>query len=565
MISIYEIFSLLGGIALFLFGMNMMSDGLEKVAGSKMRSILQSITKNRFIATLVGIVITAVIQSSNAVTATMVSFVNAGLIELSNTVGVIFGANIGTSITGQLMAFSFEKFAPLIVALSAICYLFLKKDLVKKWAYVILGFGVLFLGMGMMKSAMGSLAQDPAITNAIKNTSNPFLLLFIGFAVTAIIQSNSAMTGILIGMAASGLISVDMCFYVILGSNIGCCISALLASVNGNRDSKRTALIHLLFNVIGTVVIFVILVFFKQPVIDFIYMLSPGATEAEQATRAVAMTNTVFRVFNVLIMFPFAGGLVKLTRAILPVKDHSHDVEDYTKLKYVGDNALTSPSTALIGAQKEIDRMADLTLQNIKMSTDVLINGDTKHIAHIHENEGYVDELTWQLQEFMVEVTQMKIPVSEEYKIGGFFHTIIDIERICDHTENFTEFYENMKKDGITFSDTAKDELRNMTGLVIENFCEALRIFRENDLSALEEFARKEQMIDLLSDKYQNNHFERMTAGSCSPKSGMVFTDILTNLERIGDHADNIAFALAPAKLEEELEEKAIAEMPELK
>ncbi len=559
--SAFDIFNLLGGIALFLFGMQMMSDGLERAAGSKMRQILESLTKNRLIGTLVGVAITAIIQSSSAVTATVVSFVNAGLMDLAQSVGVIFGANIGTSVTGQLMAFKLDEFAPLIIAVATICYLFLKKDIVKRIAFVVLGFGVLFLGLGMMKSAMSTLASSPSVMGAIENASNPFLLVFIGLVITAIIQSNSAVTGILIGMSASGLISLDACFYVILGSNIGACVTAIIASLNGNRKSKRAALIHLFFNIIGTIIIFILLTFLKEPITKFILMLSPGETSEIVASRAVAMANTVFRVFNVIIMFPFANGLVKLTQLVIPVKDHSNDVEDYSKLKFVGDNTLTSPSVAMVSTANEIERIGKHAFENLEMAVEGLLNRDDSKLPVITKNEDEIDVLTSQLQEYMVKVTQMRIPIADQQRISGYFHTIIDIERLSDHAMNIAESGRDVIKYNVKFSKNGMEELDEMCHKALYAVKQALEIFINRDTSKLRDFMKVEEQMDALEKKYQANHIKRMTQGVCSPKSGM-FADILSNLERIGDLAVNIAFSIGTVGTDAEIE-KYLESIPE--
>ena len=535
--------------------MQMMSEGIERVAGSKMRSILQRLTKNRFIATLVGIGVTAVIQSSSAVTSTVVSFVNAGLLELPQTVGIIFGAEIGTSITGQLMAFDIDAVAPLIIAIGVICYLFIKKELIKKWAYVVMGFGILFEGLGMMKDSMSVLSESEAVKQIIENTDNPFLLVLIGVVITAIIQSNSAVTGILITMASSGLISLESCLFIIIGSNIGACTPAIITSLNGNRDSKRAALIHLCFNTIGTILLFIILIFLRTPVTNFILMISPGSTEAAVMSRAVAMANTTFRIFNVVVMFPFANYLVKLTYLLLPKKDHSGELEDYTRLKYVGEKTPTTPSVAFYETGKEIERIGGLVSEGIDVSMDLLGKWDEKKSRRVFEIEEYVDELTWQLQEHMVRVTQMDIPMTDERKISGFFHVIIDLERLSDHAENLAEFSKAMDEDDIYFSDEATAELEELCELVKINVNDSIDIFIHEDFGRLMEFSKRERLIDILSKKAENNHVTRMTKGICSPKSG-IFSDMISNLERMGDHANNIAYALAPFNLEDEIEDK---------
>ncbi len=552
---------MLGGIALFLFGMNMMSDGLERVAGSSMRTILEKLTKNRFIATIVGIAITAVIQSSSAVTSMVVSFVNAGLMTLTQSVGVIFGANIGTSVTGQLMAFDFDAYAPLIAAVSVAFYLFSKKEFVKKLSYVFLGFGVLFMGMGIMKDSMSVISESEAVTDALSGTTNPFLLLLLGIALTALVQSSSAISGILITLASSGLISVEMSFYVLIGSSIGATVTAVITSLNGNRNSKRAALVDVLFNVFGAAVIFILLMFFEEQIADFIYMISPGSTDAAVASRAVAMANTVFRIFNVIIMFPLAGILVKLTKVFIPVKDHSQDVEDYTELKYIGENKPQMPSTVLVETSKEIERTGSLAAENIDTSMDLLNNSyNEQEYKKVMEYEEYVDLLTFQLQEYMANISQTHVPISEQEKVAGFFHAIIDIERLSDHAENLADFAKAIAEDKVNFSDDAKEELRSLCMLVSGNVKESLVIFTTRDFTRLDNFTANEIRIDRLSKKYQSNHIKRMAEGVCSPKSG-IFSDILVNLERMGDHANNIAYSLAPQGTEEETEARVSAQI----
>ena len=544
--SVFTIFSLLGGIALFLFGMQIMSDGLEKAAGSKMRQILEVFTKNRLVGVIVGLVVTAVIQSSSATTATVVSFVNAGLMSLTQSVGVIFGANIGTTITGQLVAFKFEAIAPLIVAAGLISYMFIKNNTVKKVGYIILGFGVLFIGMGIMKDAMQEMAESPIISDALTTITNPFILLLIGLVITAVIQSSSAMVGILIGLASSGLLPLSSCFFVILGSDIGACVTAVIASLNSNREAKRSALIHVLFNVVVSAIIFILLCCFEAPIEQFILSISPGDSESAIASRAVAMSITVFKVFGVLIMFPCGNLLVKLTKVIIPIKpEESRDAEE-GKLQFINPKLSNiNGSAALQSMSKEIERVGDMTFLNLQRAMDALLTKDLKNgpqIAHTEEN---IDTLTKEMQEYMIKITQMPIADADEHKVSGYFHTIIDLERIGDHAENIYEVAEQCVDQKIEFSEIAIKELEEMYGMVLENLIGAMSIFTTEDYSKLNEVLAREEEIDKMEKKLQADHIERMSKGECSPKSG-IYSDLLSNLERAGDHADNIAIAIIP-------------------
>lgn len=397
----------------------------------------------------------------------------------------------------------------------------------------------------MMKDAMSAMADSPVIYDTLQSITNPILLILLGVVITAIIQSSSAMVGILISMAATGLMPVTSCFFVIIGSDIGATVTAMIASINANREAKRAACIHLFFNIIGAIVITILLTVIRQPIVDFIYMISPGGSEAEIASRAIAMANTMFRLFYVVIMFPFAKGLVQLTKIVIPVKpEESMDAEE-SKLQYIGDKALVTATSALAAMSKEIGRAAELAKMNLDRAMDALLCKNDKVIAQIEKTEDNIDILCREMQDYMVKVTQMQIPLKEEHKIGGFFHVIIDIERIADHAQNIAEVAEKVIKEKIEFSAVAQREMREMYELVEVNLDAALKVFEESEHSLIPEIIDREEEIDKMEKELQMEHIERISKFECSPRAG-VFSDVLSNLERIGDHADNIAIAIVP-------------------
>ncbi|MBP5384650.1 MAG: Na/Pi cotransporter family protein, partial [Lachnospiraceae bacterium] len=416
--------SLAGGLSLFLFGMHVMSEGIEKAAGAKMRSILEFFTTNRFTGMLVGLFFTAVIQSSSACTALVVAFVNSNLMSLSQAVGVILGSNIGTTVTSQLVSFNLSAYAPAISLLGVICLLFIKKPFVKKIGQVLIGFGVLFMGLTNMKDAMSGIKEMPAVTEAFLSLQNPFLAILLGLIVTTVVQSSSVTVSITLLMASQGLLPLSICLYIILGCNIGACSTAMLASLSGNKMAKRAALIHLLFNVIGTIIMFVILQFAMDPVVNGIMAVS-----GNDMGRCVANAHTIFKIFQVLILFPFGGGLVKLTYILVPGEDEKIGYRANMQLKYIGGKNIFSPATAVIEVVKELDRMATLASENLNRAMNALITLDEEDIKETYEVEQNINYLNKEITHFLVKISQINLPVEDAKSIGALFHVVNDIER----------------------------------------------------------------------------------------------------------------------------------------
>lgn len=529
------VLGLMAGLGFFLYGMKLMSDGLEKVAGARMRGVLQMCTKNRFVALMVGILFTAVIQSSSATTVMVVSFVNAQLMTLMEAVGVIMGANIGTTVTGQLVSFDLDAVAPVFIILGVLMIMFVKKIQIKRIGEILLGFGVLFFGMTTMKEAMYDLREAPIVTQALASLDNPFIAIMIGAVVTTLIQSSSASVGILIGMAGAGILTnINGVFYIIMGCNIGSCTSALLASVAGKKDAKRAAMIHFMFNIIGTVALVIILLFVQEPYQEWLMKIS-----GDSMPRAIANTHTIFKVVQVLLLFPFGKWLVKLTCLMVPGEDR--EAEGH-RLQYITMSNVI-PSTAMYEVVCEIKRMGAIAQANMRNAMEALLDGDDKKIEKTFEMENEVDYLSGAITDYLVKVNQQDVPVDDAKHIDGYFHVVNDLERISDHAENIAEFAQSKKRDHITFSEKAIEELKEMFDKVDQTITYAVDTFTQQTEEHLHEIVRLENEVDALEKHAQLAHVKRMYNNECSPKA-MIFSDLVHNLERVSDHATNIAFAL---------------------
>ena len=547
--SITTIFMLFGGLGFFLYGMKMMSEGLEKAAGAKMRSILEFFTKNRFIGMVVGIIFTAIIQSSNATTVMVVSFVNSGLMNLMQASGVILGANIGTTITGQLIAFNLSDIAPLIVIIGVIMIMFCKKQSIKKIGEVILGFGILFMGLSIMSDSMSAVKNSPRILNFLASLTNPFAAILVGFLITAVLQSSSATVGIILLMVSQKLLEFTICPFMILGCNIGSCVSALVARLSGKKDAKRAALIHFLFNVIGSAIFFCILLVAVEPFTNAILYISGGSL-----ARSVANVHTLMKVLEVAMMFPFMGWIVKLTYKIVPGKDTT--AEDQYELLYIGDGSMMSPTTAVMDSIHEIEHMGKVAVMNLKKSMDALCNLNEKEIQEVYETEEYIDFLNRKITDYLVKANEIALPIADEKLIGGLFHVVNDIERIGDHAENFVDSAKTRIERGIELTDKAKKQLLDMMDKTTKILEYSLEMFTNRNYEHMREILQLEEEIDEMEKKLQNAHVKRLTKNKCTPEAGMIFSDTISGLERVADHATNIAFAILEPMNEQDDEEE---------
>ena len=535
--EISVIVSLMGGLGLFLLGMKQMSDGLEKAAGAKMRSILEAVTTNRILGTLVGILFCAVIQSSSATTVMVVSFVNAGMMTLYQAAGVIMGANIGTTVTSQLVSFNLSAYAPVFLFVGVLMTQFVKNDRVKKIGEVVLGFGVLFLGLSVMSGSMSSLKDSPQVANLLGGLTSPILGVLMGTVITAIIQSSSVTVSIVLLMAQQGLLELPICFYIILGCNIGACMSAMLASLSGKKDAKRAALIHLFFNIIGTIIMYIVLTVAGGLVLDIILKISgsnPG--------RCVANAHTLFKICQVIVLLPFTRWIVELTYLAVPGEEKTEDTE--YQLYYIGKTAMFSPTTAVIEAVMELEHMGALAYENLNRALDALIDLDEKKIKKVYAVEKQINYMNHAITSYLVRIGQMTLPIDDSKSIGALFHVVNDIERIGDHAENLADSARNRIRDNISFSGDGLEELKKISAKVNTILEYSIDMFAHNSREHMRDIMDLENEIDEMERQFQKNHVERLTKNECTAASGMIFSDAISGFERVADHATNIAYAL---------------------
>ena len=536
--SFGTILTMAGGLGLFLFGMELMSDSIEKVAGARLRRILEIFTTNRFMGMIVGIIFTGIIQSSSACTVMVVSFVNSGLMNLYQAAGVILGANIGTTITSQLVSFNLSKIAPLILLVGVVVMMFTKKEKVRKVAEVVVGFGILFVGLSTMSQAMANMKNEPQVVNLLMSLKNPFLATLMGFALTAIIQSSSVTVSIVLLLANQDLLPLPITLYIILGCNIGACATAMLASMTGKKDAKRAALIHLLFNIIGTVIIYIALFVAGDQIVELIKSIS-----ADNG-RFVANAHTLIKIAQVIMLFPFTGWLVKMTYLIVPGEDQKVGYRESYQLKYIGDKVVFNPATAVVEVIKELERMASLAEENLNSAMNALITLDEEDIEEVYEVEKNINFLNHAITDYLVKINQTTLPIEDLNSLGALFHVVNDIERIGDHAENVADAARQRKEEGVSISKEAQKELGDMLEMVNKIIRYAVEMFAKSDESHMQEIVTLEDQVDEKERELQKKHVERLTKGECSPEAGMIFSDIVSGLERVADHATNIAFAI---------------------
>lgn len=540
------IITLMGGLGLFLFGMNFMSQGLQKAAGSKLRGILEAMTKNKLIAVLFGALFTALIQSSGATTVMVVSFVNSGLMTLGQAVGIIFGANIGTTITSQLVSFDLTAAAPVILFIGAVMVMFGRKPMMKKIGEAVLGFGALFMGISIMSEAMAALKEYDGVLQTLSGLTNPLVAILIGFIITVIVQSSSVTVSILLLMANQGLVGLAVCFYFVLGCNIGSCTPAVLASLSGKKEAKRAALIHVMFNVFGMVIIGLLLAVGMEPFSDFIMTISGG-----NIGRCVANADTLYKIFQTVIFLPFTKQFIALTYKLVPGEDAE---EEAFSLKYIGMKKVFTPATVVLETIQEIERMGNMAKENLSRAMDALFTGDEEKISKVYEQEKEIDFLSREITDYLVKINQLELPVSDASRIGGLFHVVNDIERIGDHAENIADAARQRQEEHLEFTRKGNKELSEMHAKVMQIVEEALQMFATMDTSYQSEILTLENEIDNMERELQRSHIRRMAKGKCTPQAGVIFTDLITGLERVGDHATNIAFSILQNDPEEEEE-----------
>ena len=531
--------SLAGGLGLFLFGMKLMSDSIENFAGARLRKILEFFTKNKLMGVIVGIVFTGIVQSSSACTVMVVSFVNSGLMTLYQAVGVIFGANIGTTVTSLLISLNLSEYAPLFLLLGVIMIMFFKKQGVIKLGDVLVGFGVLFLGLSIMSGSMDILKESPVIEDWFGSMTNPFLAVLVGFLVTAVVQSSSATVGIVLLLAQQGLLNLPICMFIILGCNMGSCVTALIASLAGMKDAKRAAMIHFLFNLVGSAVVFVILMFAGDYVVDTILNAA-----ANDPGRFVAFSHTSIKIFQVILLFPFSNLLVKATYLIIPGDEEKVGYHDDHKLQFIGDKVVFNPATAVVEVVNEIERMASLASDNLNRAMNALVTLDEDDIREVCEVEENINFLNKSITNYLVKINQSTLPIEDLKSLGGLFHVVNDIERIGDHAKNIADSAVLRKERGIKFSDESFNELREMMELINENVHLCIEVFAHHKEEHLPRIEELEDKVDVMERQVQQAHIDRLKRNECTPDAGMLFSDIVSGLERVSDHAVNIAYSM---------------------
>lgn len=529
-------------MGLFLFGMTIMSSGLKNACGDNLQVILSKATTNKVSAVLVGIATTVLIQSSAATDVMVIGFVNAEMMTLAQAIAVIMGANIGTTVTAQITAFNIAAYAPFILFVGAVMYLFIKKSIVKHVGEVILGFGMLFVGISYMKLAIAPLSKSPDFTNLLQAIENPFLMILFGIAFTALLQSSSSSTVIFQTFAIQGLISYNAAVYLVIGAAIGSVTPNLLASLTTNRNGKRTAVLNLIFNVFRAVILLILITVLPQ-ILDLIQAMSP-----DDIGRQIANTHTIFAIIAVVIMLPFTGVLIKIVEKLIPVlPEESEQLED-RKLQYMVNIHEMPPAMALSQSHLEITRMGRIAAKNLRRSVECFFDYSPDKAESVRKRERSVDILNNTILSELGKLRAMDLSSEQMQQVSMMSVSIRDMERLSDHAENIVEYVEELTNKKAEMSDTAIAELKKMAECTLEEVDMALDIFEKSDFSRLDELEALEDTVDDLETQLVNDHIERFMAEHCDPRAGVVFTDIVTDLERCADNAINIAYSMKGPK-----------------
>ena len=549
-----SLFSLFGGLGMFLYGMTVMSDGMQKAASSKMSKFLNIVTENRVMAVILGAGITALVQSSSATTVMVVGFVNAGILNLSQSVGIIMGANIGTTITAWMVSltqvsgsalsiFKPEFFAPLLVGFGSFRLLFGKKGNDDLLADFCVGVGLIFIGLEFMSSAVSPYANSPIFSRAFQIMGgNPILGILTGAVVTGLIQSSAASVSILQTLALSGAVPRAAGFYITLGQNIGTCVTAMISSAGASRTAKRAAMIHLLFNVTGAVLFGILIFLMSLPFTNFF--------QERLCPVEISLFHTIFNISCTIVLYPFADLLVALSgKLVLETKKDKEEAENpnhYTEvekslIQHLDLRILESPAIAIAAAKSEVVNMARITEENIHHATDILLEEKTEEIPEIFKQEKVIDNMQKLLTEYLIHIGNLSLNEMQKLEVNNMFNTITDIERAGDHAENIAEQAQFAEEHAISFSEIGQDDIRKISKTVVESFHASIEAFEKNDLDMVVKTAHLEDQVDEMEEDMRETHIERLNSGACAPQAGVVFLDVISDLERISDHADNIA------------------------
>ena len=524
---------IMGGLGLFLYGMNLMGDGLQKSAGSKLKRIIELLTSNVIMGVLVGMVVTMVIQSSSATTVMVVGFVNAGIMSLTQAIGVIMGANIGTTITAQLVSLDVDFLAPVALGIGIVIYMFSNKPKHKNIAEILIGFGILFTGMDFMKEAVKPLAGYQGFTDMLLSFGHhPILGVLMGFAITAIVQSSSASMGMLIALASQGLIPITAALPILYGENIGTCVTSLISSIGASRNARRAAIMHLTFNVLGSMIFMFIL---SKPIVAIVTAIDPT-----DAARQIANAHTLFNILNVIVLLPFNKLIVKLALKLVPETKGEQDDDDKV-VKYIDDRMIETPSIALANIIKETLIMGEKSKESLNAAMDGIVDKSKEKIELSFKREKLINELQKSILNYLLKLSKASLNEDSRETVDALFNTVNDIERIGDHAENIAELAKDIVDLEISFSDVGIGELKDMYNKVVSTYTYALEAMRTSNVELACKVIKMEEQVDMMEKSCRANHMNRLNSSSCSIESGVIYLDIISNLERVSDHAVNIA------------------------
>ena len=547
--DVSNVFGFLGGLGMFLYGMNIMADGMQKTAGSKMSQFLSMLTNNRFMAVCLGALITAIIQSSGATTVMVVGFVSAGVLNLTQAVGVIMGANIGTTITAWIVSLSqlgsaMEVmkpvfYAPLLIGIGAIMILFSKKEKYHTIGEILVGLGLLFMGLELMSGSISPYTDAPIFAKAFEVLgSNPLLGMLIGALVTALLQSSSASVGILQTLALNGVVTTNAAIYITLGQNIGSCVTALLSSVGGSRTAKRAAVMHLSFNVIGAILF---------GAAGFIlFALRPAFAASNINAVQISIFHTIFNLTNTVLLFPFADQLVKLSGILVKPDAEENKVKDEddeaaATLKHLDERIFESPAFAVETAALEVVHMGQITMGNVRKGIDAILDGNLEEIEEVFRVEKTINSMEKMLTEYLIKIDNLQLTEHQKLVVNDLFYSVSDIERVGDHAENLAESAQYLVERNLKFSETGANDLREISEYVFKAFENAIDARSNSNMDTVRKVSQYEDKVDTLEEELREKHIERLSNGQCAASAGVIFLDIISNLERISDHAYNLA------------------------
>lgn len=532
------VLGLVAGLGLFLYGMTLMGNGLQKAAGDRLKKIIGMLTSHRLLGVVVGALVTAVIQSSSATTVMVVGFVNAGLMQLNQAVGVIMGANVGTTITGHLVSFDLEAIAPVTVGIGVLMHMLSKNQRSKNYSEILIGFGILFIGMSYMKDALHPLREVQAFKDALINFGkNPLLGILMGFTLTMLVQSSSASIGILIALASQGMLPMESALPILYGDNIGTCTTALISSIGTNRNAQRAAVMHLIFNIIGTVLFSV---FLNKPILGLVTHLDPT-----NIPRQIANTHTFFNLINVAIQLPFAGLIVKIAERVIPAEDSELALKS---TKFLDLRMLSTPSFALNNTIKECIHMGETARYSFECSMQAFLEKNKDMANKTFDTEKKVNQLEKEIMEYLIQLSNAEISGVDRSIVDELFNTINDLERIGDHADNIAELAVSYIDRGLNFSEESIHDMKIMYDKVLQACNLTLEAMASGDAKTAKMAVDVENEVNMIEKSCRSGHIYRLNNNRCHPEEGIIFADLLSNMERISDHASNMARAIIDAK-----------------